>query len=237
MSTQQSSQEHPAQDPAIVLPVDERGADDAAQISVPPQAEDEDAAAAAAAAAIAAAVASPSHTFPTEPRCRFGSHFHGLGKRAPVTLQPLRIPPDVLQYIWTTDMFGTKPSSLVHKKQQRHQQQQAAATNSGGDAGMEEPAPAESEGMTPQEAAARRWADSPAANGFFAKCIDYGRLPHHVYYEGYFHGMPHAKPVESLNPRTMVPFPKPAAPLQLRAFLAAIRECNRAWIDAAQVRA
>ena len=91
--------------------------------------------------------------------------------------------------------------------------------------------------MTPQEAAARRWADSPAANGFFAKCIDYGRLPHHVYYEGYFHGMPHAKPVESLNPRTMVTFPKPAAPLQLRAFLAAIRECNRAWIDAAQVRA
>lgn len=63
------------------------------------------------------------------------------------------------------------------------------------------------------------------SNGFKA-CIDYPTQPKHKYYEGYFHSLPQSTPKHSLNPRHFVPFDKPAAPMELRAFYTAFREIN-----------
>ena len=65
----------------------------------------------------------------------------------------------------------------------------------------------------------------------FRKCVDYGRYPGHIYYEGYFHAMPTSGPhIGSLNPRTGTAMDKPAAPIRLRAFLHAFRRKNTGWI-------
>jgi hypothetical protein len=48
--------------------------------------------------------------------------------------------------------------------------------------------------------------------------------------EGYFHAEPQAGSLTSLHPRKGRNFEKPAAPLRLRAFLAAVRSVNSGWI-------
>lgn len=61
----------------------------------------------------------------------------------------------------------------------------------------------------------------------FKQCVDYPQLSHHVYYEGYFHAARSNDPIASINPRTGVEFPKPAATPRLRAFFLAFKEKNR----------
>eukprot|EP00455_Lapot_gusevi_P027167 TRINITY_DN2873_c0_g1_i2.p1 TRINITY_DN2873_c0_g1~~TRINITY_DN2873_c0_g1_i2.p1 ORF type:complete len:351 (-),score=36.04 TRINITY_DN2873_c0_g1_i2:42-1094(-) len=63
----------------------------------------------------------------------------------------------------------------------------------------------------------------------FSRCVDYPELPQHVYYEGYFHSYPASGPGPyfSFNPRNGLDFEKPAAPVELRAFYAAIRQVNQ----------
>ena len=60
----------------------------------------------------------------------------------------------------------------------------------------------------------------------FRPCVDYKSLPRHVYFEGYFHGLPVGKPFMSMNPRIGVDMEKPAAPRALRAFYEAMRRRN-----------
>ena len=63
------------------------------------------------------------------------------------------------------------------------------------------------------------------------KCIDYPHLPHHHYFEGYFHTLAHTSaPTLSLHPRQGFAFQKPAAPTRLRSFVAAFRRLNESWI-------
>lgn len=63
----------------------------------------------------------------------------------------------------------------------------------------------------------------------FSSCCDHPAIPGHSYWEGYFHGQPQGWSVPSLNPRTGESIDKPAAPLRLRAFLAAVRSVNATW--------
>lgn len=69
-----------------------------------------------------------------------------------------------------------------------------------------------------------------AGKGFF-ECCDQPRCPDHVYYEGYFHGLDTPLPVESMNPRLGDNMQKPAAPIEFRAFAAALRSKNADWIQ------
>ena len=70
------------------------------------------------------------------------------------------------------------------------------------------------------------------SNGF-TKCVDQPKKPHHIYYEGYFHGMETSEHISSLNPRTGSDMMKPAAPLSLRAFIASFKDLNEKWINMA----
>jgi len=65
----------------------------------------------------------------------------------------------------------------------------------------------------------------------FSRCVDYPDIPEHIYYEGYFHGLRTASAQWSLNPRKGYEFHKPAASLKLRAFLEALRLCNKEWLQ------
>jgi hypothetical protein len=65
----------------------------------------------------------------------------------------------------------------------------------------------------------------------FVSCCDHPRVPGHKYWEGYFHGRPEHRPFRSINPRKGNTFDKPAAPLRLRAFLAACRSANASWLE------
>jgi len=64
----------------------------------------------------------------------------------------------------------------------------------------------------------------------FLPCVDHHRLPKHKYYEGYFHGLETNESIPSINPRFQSVMPKPAAPIQLRAFAASFRHLNATWI-------
>eukprot|EP00009_Paramoeba_aestuarina_P006713 CAMPEP_0201515362 /NCGR_PEP_ID=MMETSP0161_2-20130828/6951_1 /ASSEMBLY_ACC=CAM_ASM_000251 /TAXON_ID=180227 /ORGANISM="Neoparamoeba aestuarina, Strain SoJaBio B1-5/56/2" /LENGTH=314 /DNA_ID=CAMNT_0047912163 /DNA_START=176 /DNA_END=1120 /DNA_ORIENTATION=+ len=64
----------------------------------------------------------------------------------------------------------------------------------------------------------------------FQRCVDYPRLPQHVYYEGYFHSCRTSEAVTSVNPRDSSIIDKPAAPPLLRAMYIAFREKNSEWM-------
>ncbi|CAJ1401002.1 unnamed protein product [Effrenium voratum] len=68
----------------------------------------------------------------------------------------------------------------------------------------------------------------------FQHCTEY--KDGHSYMEGYFHALPHsAASVESIHPRHMRrKLRRAAAPLPLRAFIEAVRRCNRLSLEAMQ---
>ena len=151
------------------------------------------------------------------PQISYGSLLHQLARRVHVGFQAHKLSPHVLDFIWSSiPEFGRRPSPLSKADK-------APKSEHSVDVG---------EVASELESQVHRWSESSAAHGLFTKCIDYPRLPGHIYYEGYFHGMPQGTPMHSFNPRTMVPFDKPAAPPVLRAFLAALRAANPSWAAA-----
>ena len=64
----------------------------------------------------------------------------------------------------------------------------------------------------------------------FVQCVDHPSLPGHHYLEGYFHTLPHAEPVLSVNPRSGGNMLKPAASLRLRAFAEGVRRANAEFL-------
>jgi hypothetical protein len=65
-----------------------------------------------------------------------------------------------------------------------------------------------------------------------SKHQDYPQVQSHRYYEGYYHGARTPIPIASVNPRR--PYEqilKPAAPIQIRAFLQAFRKANQHWLE------
>ena len=65
----------------------------------------------------------------------------------------------------------------------------------------------------------------------FVRCVDHPSLPGHQYLEGYFHTLPSAKPVRSVNPRLGLDMQKPAASLRLRAFAEGVRRANAEFLE------
>ena len=65
----------------------------------------------------------------------------------------------------------------------------------------------------------------------FDACVDYPHILGHAYWEGYYHASLHSGAVTSVHPRKGRDFEKPAAPLRLRAFLAAVRSVNSEWFE------
>eukprot|EP00051_Salpingoeca_urceolata_P028255 m.485875 g.485875 ORF g.485875 m.485875 type:complete len:311 (-) comp24052_c0_seq1:88-1020(-) len=64
----------------------------------------------------------------------------------------------------------------------------------------------------------------------YRRNVDYPQLPEHVYFEGCFHGLKQSKPTESMHPRLGYDVAKAASTRRVRAFLAAVRQCNRGWL-------
>ncbi len=89
----------------------------------------------------------------------FGTLQYGVGKRCPVTFQRQQLPGDVLQHLWDVK-FGS-PGFLPGDD--------AEVNGDDGDT------------AAPAAVLAQSWANNAPD---FEKCVDYPRLPQHIYYEG-----------------------------------------------------